>query len=162
MFLSAYELQAREIRKAAERRDQLLKAAEPPTPGHSAAAAAIEYARDNAEAAEAERRRARVQHEVDPCLHEAPGVPEVDLAEVGKAYRDGFEVEFPADCPPVRRMSAEEFRRAPAAAGHAADSPGSAPPARPVPVPSGTLTAAAISRPLITDGQSRPCAPGAC
>ena len=76
--------------------------------------------------------------------------PQVDLSEVGKAYRQAFEVNYPADYPALRMVGAEQFRRTPAPAG------------QPVPVPSATLSAGMISRPLLTDGQSRPCPPEAC
>lgn len=164
MFLSGYEVAARQIRQAAEQRDRLLKAQETaklPTPGHSAAAAANEYAHDNAEAAEAQRRRARVQHEVDPYPDEAPGVDEVDLAELGKRYNQAFEGGTPEDYPPMRPVRAEQFRRAPATAEHAACSAAYENPGRPVPVPSETLKPGMVTRPLLTDGRSRPSAPRA-
>ena len=129
----------------------------PPTPGHSAAEGAVDA--DNGEDAK-RRRRERVQHEVDPYLHEAPEVDCVDLAELGKRYRQAMDV--PTGYPPLRQVSAEDFRRAPATAGHAAYSPGYETPGRPVPVPTATLAPGMVTRPLLTDGQSRPCAPGAC
>lgn len=59
-------------------------------------------------------------------------------------------------------MDAEQSRRPPAVAGHAADSPGYGPPGEAVPIPSATLAPGMITRPLLADGQSRPCAPEAC
>lgn len=156
MFLSGYGMAAREIRQAAERRDQLLKAqetAEPPTPGHSAAEAANEYARDTAEAAEAQRRRQRIQHEVDPYLHEAPEVDHLDPAGLGKRYNQA--VDFPEGYPPTQHVTAEDFRRPPSAEGHAAFSPGYAPPTQPVSIPGLVMPPTAVTGPEF----SRPHAP---
>jgi hypothetical protein len=79
-------------------------------------------------------------------------------ADLGKRYNQAFDV--PSGYPQPARVSAEDFRRGAIVAGEAAYSPAYAPPARPVPVPPGTLNAAAITRPLMTGGQSRPSAEG--
>ena len=117
------------------------------TPRHSAAEAAVNAEDDK----EAERRRERVQHLAEPYPVE---VPEVDCADLGKRYREAFDT--PDGYPPMHLVRAEEFRRAPIAADHAANSPGYAPPGRAVPVPSATISAGMIARPLLTDGRSRP------
>jgi hypothetical protein len=134
--------------------------AEAVTPAHSAAEGAMDA--DEAEDGEdaKRRRRERVQHEADPYLHEAPEVDCVDVAEAGKLRIEAVDV--PVGYPPMRLVDAEQFRRGPATAGHAADSPGYAPPGRPVPVPSATLSPGMISRPPLGDGQARPRAPEAC
>jgi hypothetical protein len=152
-------LSRHEIDRKFDEQARLYKTAEPPTPGHAAAEAANEYAADNEEAAQAERRRRRIQHEVDPYLHEAPEVASFD---VGKMYRDALDMPENPGYPAMRPVSAESFRRVPVIAGEAACSPGYDTPGLAVPVPSATLSAAAIARPLLTDGQSRPCAPEAC
>ena len=106
----------------------------------------------------ARRRREHVQHEVDPYMHEAPEVAHLD---VGKLYRQALDVPAHPDFPAPGPISPEAFRRGPVDAGEAAYSPGYAPPGQAVPVPSATLTAAMITRPLLTDGQARPCTPDA-
>ena len=126
------------------------------TPLHSAAEAGLDAEGTD----DAEVRRDRVQHEADPYLHEAPRVAEVDLAELDKAYRQAFDT--PSGYPPMRPVDAEQFRRPLVTAGHEANSPGYAPPGQAVPVPSATLAPGMITRPLLADGQSRPCAPEAC
>lgn len=133
---------------------QALKA-EALTPQHSAA----EAAQEADEAGRAERRRQRVQHEADPYLHEAD-LPEVAHADLPKAFNQAVDV--PEGYPPMRPVHAEQFRRGPVAAGHEANSPGYAPPGHAVPIPSATLAPGMATRPLLTDGQSRPCAPEAC
>jgi hypothetical protein len=139
-------------RKIAER---ALKA-EALTPQHSAAEAAVGAGDDE----DAKRRRDRVRHEADPYPADVPEVAEVDLADLGKRFTQAADV--PEGYPPMRPVHAEDFRRAPIAADHQANSPGYAPPGQAVPVPSATLSAGMITRPLLTDGQSRPCATGAC
>jgi len=104
-----------------------------------------------------QRRRERVQHEVDPYLHEAP---EVDCVDVPKAYNQAVDV--PEGYPPLRPVHAEQFRRGPVTADHAAYSPGYAAPGRPVPVPAAALAPGMASRPLPADGRAAPCAPEAC
>ncbi len=129
--------------------------AQVPTPQHAAAAAANEYAGDVEEDAEARRRRSRVQHVVDPPPEV---VPEVVPADLGKRYTQAYDT--PSGYPQPGRVSPEDFRRGPVTGDHAAYSPGYAPDARPVPVPSAAVSAAAISRPLLTDGRARPGAEG--
>jgi hypothetical protein len=126
--------------------------AEALTPAHAAAEGAVEAEGDE----DAKRRRRRVQHEAEPYPIE---VPEVDCADLGKRYREAFDT--PDGYPPMRLVDAEQFRRGPATAGHAADSPGYGPPGQAVPVPSVTLAPGMVTRPLLTDGRSRPCAPEA-
>jgi hypothetical protein len=126
-----------------------------PTPGHVAAEGAV----DGQEPDEAEQRRLRFQHLADP-LAEPAEVPEVAVADLDKAYRDGQAFQPPAGYPEPRRVSAEEFRRGPLAAGHAAYSAAYEAPGRPVPVASEAMNAARISRPLMTDGRARPRPPG--
>jgi hypothetical protein len=129
--------------------------AEALTPQHSAA----EAAQGADEAGDARRRRERIQHEADPYLHE-DDLPEVAHVDLPKAFDQA--VNIPEGYPPLRPVHAEQFRRRPVAAGHAADSPGYGAPGQAVPIPSATLAPGMISRPLLTDGQSRPCAPEAC
>jgi hypothetical protein len=104
---------------------------------------------------QAEEARRRVEHEADPYLHEAPEVAEADL---GKRFSQAFDV--PSGYPAPGRVDPEAFRRGPIVAGEAAYGVGYASSARPMPVPSATLSAAAVSRPLMTDGQSRASAEG--
>lgn len=125
------------------------------TPQHSAAEAAVDADGDE----DAERLRRRIQHEADPYLHE-DDLPEVAHADLPKAFDQAVNV--PEGYPPMRPVHAEDFRRAPATAGHAAYSPGYKQPGRAVPVPSAALTPGMVARPLLTDGRSRPCAPEAC
>lgn len=73
------------------------------TSQHSAAEAAVD-AEDDDDAKR--RRREHIQHEVDPYLHEAPGVAHADL---GKAYDQAVDV--PEGYPPLRPVHAEQFRR---------------------------------------------------
>lgn len=127
---------------------QALKA-EALTPQHSAAEAAQE-------ADEAGRRRDRIQHEADPYLHE-DDLPEVAHVDLPKAFNQAVDV--PEGYPPMRPVNAEDFRRRPATTGHAAYSAGYEVPGQAVPVPSATLAPGMATRPLLTDGQSRPCAP---
>src|SRR6266567_4622668 len=113
-----------------------------PTPGHAAAEAGL--AADEAgheaghedQARAARRRRERVQHEAEPYPDEVPDVDRFDVGELGKLHTQAVDV--PEGYPPMRLVDAEQFRRGPAAAGHAANSPGYAAPGRPVPVPSAT------------------------
>ena len=135
---------------------QALKAAQAArslTPGHAAAEGALDADDENERA---RRRRERVQHEVDPYMHEAPEVASFD---VGKMYRDGLDMPANPGYPAMRPVSPEAFRRGPVIAGEAAYSAGYAVPGRAVPVPSAILAPGMISRPLLTDGQARPCAP---
>ena len=109
-----------EIDRKIEEKARVLKAqAQPPTPGHSAAAAANEFASDNADVAEAERRRRCVQHEVDPYLH-AGELPRwrAGLAELGKRLSQAFDTSggIPADGPVAVRR---QFRRGSPAGSHA-------------------------------------------
>ena len=127
-------------------------AAEAVTPLHSASEAALDAP---SEQDEDMRQRRRLQHQADPYPPEAPHVEHADL---GKLYRDA--VNTPSGFPDFGHVNPEQFRRGPITAGEAAYSATYDPSARPVPVPTGTLNAAAITRPLMTDGQSRPCAPG--
>jgi hypothetical protein len=131
--------------------------AEAVTPQHSAAEAAVD-AEDVEDAKR--RRRERIQHEVDPVdpyLHDAPEAAHADLP---KAYDQAVDV--PEGYPPLRPVHAEQFRKRPVTASHAAYSPGYGPPGRAVPVPSATLAPGMVTRPLLAGGQSRPCAPEAC
>jgi len=117
----------------------------PPTPGHSAAEGAVEAGTGE----DAKRRhRERIQHEVDPVdpyLHDAPEVAHADLP---KAYDQAVDV--PEGYPPLRPVHAEQFRRAPATA-----------PGRPVPVPSSAMADGMVTRPPLSDGHARSCAPEA-
>ena len=133
--------------------------AEALTPLHSASEAVVD-AEGTDGPDEAELRRERIQHLADPYPADLPEVDEVDVAELGKRFNQAVDV--PEGYPAMRPVHAEQFRRAPIAAGHEANSPGYAPPGRAVPVPSATLAPGMIVRPLLTDGQSRPCAPDAC
>ena len=79
--------------------------------------------------------------------------------DVGKMYQDALDMPANPGYPAMRPVNPEMFRRGPVAAGEAAYSPGYAAPGRAVPVPSAVLAPGMITRPLLTDGQSRPCAP---
>jgi hypothetical protein len=130
------------------------------TPAHSAAEAGQESDEAGTRDEDAKRRlRERVQHEADPYLHEAPEVDCLDVSELGKFRTEAVDV--PAGYPPMRPIDAEQFRRGSATAGHAAYSPGYETPGRPVRIPSASLAPGQVSRPLLTDGRARPCAPGA-
>lgn len=100
-----------EFDRLCEQRALALKAAQPPTPGHSAAAAATEYADDVAENAEAQRRRSRVQHEATPYAGDDDDAACVAEPDVDKRLRDA--ADSPSGYPPLRQVSAEEFRRGP-------------------------------------------------
>lgn len=152
-MLTPWELE----RRLEQQRAMALKA-QALTPQHSAAEAGMEEAGEDA----VRRRREHIQHEVDPYPPDLPEVDHLDCAEVGKRFSQACEVEFPAGYPPLRPLNAEEFRRAPAAAGHAAYSPGYGAPGQAVPVPSSVLSPGMVTRPLLTDGQARACAPEAC
>lgn len=176
-MLSPFEAQQMIDQQA---REQAFKArpggqAQPPTPGHAAAEAALgcaevsaagQYAGDADGSAEAQRRRARVQHEVDPFAGDDDGretdhMDEAALADLGKRFRGSADVaDIPAGYPPFRPVSAEQFRDGPVTADHASYGAGYRAAPRVVPVPQGTLSAAAITRPLMTDGRSSPCAEG--
>jgi hypothetical protein len=141
------------------RREQLRAAAlkaQALTPAHAAAEGALGAAEpEEPEGAEREARE-RIRHLADPY---APDAPEVAHADLGKRYDQAYEV--PAGHPaPLGPVSPESFRRGPLTAGEGAYGPGYVPSVRPVPIPQATLSAAAICRPLMTDGQSRPSAPG--
>jgi hypothetical protein len=127
--------------------------AEALTPAHSAAEAAMGGEDDDE--GQAEELRRRIQHQAEPYPLEVPEVAEADL---GKRYSQAWDA--PSGYPPLRQVSAEEFRRGPVTAGEAAYGVNYEPPARPVAVPSATLDPGMISRPLLTAGQSLPCAPG--
>ena len=99
--------------------------------------------------------RRRIQHQAEPYPPEAPEVAEADL---GKRYNQAHDI--PSGYPQPARVTAGDFRRGPITGDHAAYSPGYSPSARPVPVPSATLSAAAITRPLMTDGRAAPSAEG--
>jgi hypothetical protein len=158
-MLTPFELDQRRNTQALKAQTQTQ--AQVPTPQHAAAASANEYADGIAEAAEAERQRSRIQHEVNPPP-EVPEVAEADLAALGKRFSQAAYDVVPAGYPaPMGPVSPETFRRGTLTAGEAAVSPGYAPSARPVPIPSATISAAAVSRPLLTDGRSRPSAPAA-
>lgn len=148
-MLTPYEIEQRIAQRA-----QMSKA-EALTPAHSAAEAAMGTGDDDDEAEAAERLRRRIQHEAD--LY-PPEVPEVAHADLGKLYRQAVNV--PEGYPPFGHVNPEAFRRGPITGGEAAYSPGYDPAARPVPVPSATMNAAAITRPLMTDGRARPAAEG--
>lgn len=137
--------------------EQALKA-EALTPQHSAAEAGLD-AEDTEGPGEAERRRERVQHLAEPYPPDLPEVDELDCAEMGKRYRQAADT--PVGYPSMGSVDPERFRRGPLA-GHAALSPGYEQPGRPVAVPSATLAPGMITRPPLTDGRSRPCAPEAC
>jgi hypothetical protein len=151
-------LSRHEIDRKFDEQSRLSKTAQPLTPGHAAAEAANEYAAANEEAAEAERRRRRIQHEVDPYLHEAPEVASFD---VGKVYRDALNVPEHPDFPAPGPVNPEMFRRGPVVAGESAYSPGYAAPGQAVPVPSVTLAPGTATRPLLSDGQAQAAAPQA-
>jgi hypothetical protein len=144
-----------ELDRVIDQRDRVLKVTVP-TPAHSEAMAANEYGAGQEEIAEAERLRRRVQHEVDP----EPEAAEVAEADVDKVFRQAAG-GVPTGYPPLRQVSAEEFRRGPVTAGHATYGVNYDLSARPAPVPS-AMNVAVVSRPLLTDGRSRPCAPEAC
>jgi hypothetical protein len=133
--------------------DGLALKAGAPTPGHSAAEGAV--GADPGED-DAERRRRRVQHEADPYPDPAE-VPEVAHADLGKRY-DQTADEACGYPPFVPVVNAEEFRKGPVTAGHAAYSPGYEVPARPH-LPPVHLDAGMISGAPLTEGQSRACAP---
>jgi hypothetical protein len=87
MVLSRYEIDMKFDEQA-----RLSKAAQPPTPAHAAAEAANEYAAGSQEAAQAERRREHLQHEVDPIPQEMPEVASFDVA---KMYSDAGHARAP-------------------------------------------------------------------
>jgi hypothetical protein len=147
-MLTPYEFEQR-----IAQRERALKA-EALTPQHSAAEAAMGGAGED-EAEEAGERRERVQHLADPVPPEVPEVAHVDL---GKVYRDAADA--PSGYGSFGPVNPEAFRRGPVTEGHAAYSPGYDPSARPVPVPSAALSAAAVSRPPLTDGRAAPYAEG--
>jgi hypothetical protein len=124
------------------------------TPGHAAAEGAMDGCEGD-DGDQGEELRRRVQHEADPWADPAE-MPEVEHADAVKLYRQAFDA--PTGYPAMGQVSPEAFRRGPVTAGEAAYSPAYDVSARPVPVPSGTLNAAAITLPLITSGQSAPSA----
>lgn len=159
-MLTPFELEQKLGQQARER---VLKAAQPPTPGHSAAAAANQYAGDVGENADAQRRRSRVQHEPEPYAGDDDDVACVVEPEVDKRFRQAYDNDAAGYPPMTPPPAADMFRRRPITADQEAYGPGYAgfaADAYPVPVPPATLSASAICRPLITSGQSRPCAPG--
>jgi hypothetical protein len=122
------------------------------TPQHSACQAAA----DAEAASDAERRRRRVRHEVDPYPAEDDAADGQDL---NKRYRAAQAAR--AGYPSFSPVSPEEFRNGPLRRDHAGrgadyDAP------RAVPVPSGTLSPAMLTRPLLTDGHSWPSPQGGC
>jgi len=126
------------------------------TGSDSEAIAANEYAGDVEEDAEAQRRRSRIQHEADPYASDSDDdgcvMDEAIVADLGKRFRNAYDT--PSGYPVMDQVDAEMFRRGPTVAGEAAYGPGYAgfaPDACPVPVPSATVSAAAITRPLITE-----------
>lgn len=161
-MLSPFEIQQVLDQQARERAFKARAAAQaqPLTPAHSEAIAANEYAGDVAENADAQRRRSRVQHEADPYLagDDVREMDEAALADLGKRFRDA--ADMPSGYPVMGPVSAEQFRDGPITADHASYGAAYARPAYPVPVPSAAVSAAAITRPLLTDGRSRPGAGG--
>ena len=82
-------------------------------------------------------------------------------ADLSKRFSQAHDT--PSGYPVMGQVSAEAFHRAPIVAGEVASSPGYAgfvPDPQPAPVPSAAVSAAAVTRPLITDGRSRPGAGG--
>lgn len=148
VILSDFEWNQRLERQARER---AVKAAAL-TPQHAAAEAAMDCDGDEGQAEEV---RERIRHQAEP---EPVDAPEVVHADLDKMFRDAANA--PSGYPPFGHVNAEAFRRGPITADHAAYSPAYDPPARPVPVPQGAMNAAAITRPLMTDGQSRASAEG--
>jgi hypothetical protein len=151
-----------EVDRAYDR--QALKSGQVPplTPGHTAAAAAVEAGTEDEVA---RRHREHVQHEVDPYLHEAPEVAHLDLR---KAYRDAVDLPVNPGYPAPGPMGNwGDFRREPLVSDHAAYSPGYDP--SPM-YPHMFTTRMSVERiggeqlphPAIPNGQSRPCAPEAC
>jgi hypothetical protein len=150
-MLTPFETQQILDRQARERvfkaQAQARDAAPPP---HSAA----EGLADLGEAGEDERRRERIRH-ADPY---PPDAPEVAHADLGKRFTDAIDV--PTGYPPMRPVSAEMFRDGPVTADHASYGAAYEASPRVVPVATATVSAAAITRPLLTDGRSRDSAPG--
>lgn len=133
-------------------RDRAAKAAGL-TPQHSACEAGLGDGDGEEDQAEAARRR--IQHEADPV---PPDAPEVEHIDVGKLYRQAFSA--PSGYPAMRQVDAEQFRRGTVTGGEAAYGPDYDVSAQPVPVPDGTLDAAAICRAPLAGGLSRPSAEG--
>ena len=131
--------------------------ADVPTPQHAAAEAANQYAGDAEENAEAQRRRSRIQHEAEPFAGGNDGrhMDEAALADLGKRFRGAADVaDTPSGYPPMRPVSAEQFRDGPITADHASYGAAYEASPRVVPVPTAVITAAAITRPLLTDGHA--------
>lgn len=149
VILSAYEMNQRIEQQARER---ALKA-QAATPLHTAAEAGMEG--QDGDEDQAEEVRERVRHLADPY---PPDAPEVAHADLGKLFRDAVNV--PTGYPLPGHVSPEAFRRGPVTAGEAAYGVSYDPSARPVPVPSSALSAASVTRPLITDGRSAAAAEG--
>ena len=141
-----------EFDRLCEQRALTLKAAQPPTPGHSAAAAANEYAGDVEANADAQRRRSRVQHAADPYLGDDNDceMGEVVAADLDKRYREAYDT--PSGYPAMGTVSPELFRRGLIPAGQSSPGTDYDPPALPAPPPSATVTPGMISRPLVTGG----------
>lgn len=162
-MLTWFEMQQQLDQQARERAFKARSQAEPPTPAHSVAEAAIGYADDTAENADAQRRRSRVQHEVEPYAggEDVAHMDEAALADLGKRFRGAADVaDIPTGYPPMRPVSAEMFRDGPITADHASYGADYKPAPRVVPVPSSVFSASAISRPLLTDGRYRYSAGG--
>ena len=148
-----------EVDRRLEQRALALKAGTL-TPAHAAAEAEVD-AGDHGEPDdpdEATQRRRRVQHQADPYLPEIPG---------GRLRGPGQGLPRPGRCGRAIRLPAVRPGKpgdVPPRAGHPGRGglqPGSYDTsAAPVPIPRGTISAAGFSRPLLTEGQSRPCALG--
>ena len=144
--------QARERRALALKAAEAVRARDALTPLHAAAEAGT------GEAAEAEQDRERIRH-ADPY---PPDAPEVAHADLGK-FRTTEAVSVPTGYPQPAQVSVEDFRRGPITADHYNYGPGYdhlGPGAYPVPVPTATISAMGINRPLLTDGQAAASAGG--
>jgi hypothetical protein len=157
--LTSFELEQKLGRQARER---ALKAAQPPTPGHSAAAAANEYAGDVEANADAGRRRSRVQHEVDPFAGDDDGCEdgEAMAGDLDKAFRQAYDNDTTGYPPMAPPSPADMFRRGPVTSGQASPGVGYDLPVPAVHVPRGVPEARAVSPDLITDTQSCPVTGG--
>src|SRR5690349_12175239 len=119
------------------------------TPQH----ATVEGAMDGAGGGEdqAGEARRRVQHLAEPY---PPDMPKVAEADVDQLFNQAVNV--PTGYPRPGHVSPEAFRRGPVDAGEAAYGVSYDVSARPVPVPAGTLAAAAVRRPPLADDHARP------
>jgi hypothetical protein len=111
------------------------------------------------ENADAQRRRSRIQHEAEPFTGDDDGrhMDEAALADLGKRFRDAADT--PSGYPVMGPVSAEQFRDGPITRDHASYGASYEAAPRVMPVPTATISAGAITRPLLTDGRSRPGAP---